>query len=62
MIEKLLGTKVTKLDASDALAIAISGYHFGNENITSNLSGKSLKKTNSNKKLNIAIQRALNKR
>ncbi len=64
MIEKLLGTKVTKLDASDALAIAIAGYNFGNENIniTSNLSGKSLKKTNNNNKLNIAIQRALNKR
>ena len=62
MIEKLLGTKVTKLDASDALAIAIAGYNFGNENITSDLSGKSLKKTNSNNKLNIAIQRALNKK
>ena len=62
MIEKLLGIKVIKLDASDALAIAIAGYNFGNGNITSNLSGKSLKKTNSKNKLNIAIQRALNKR
>ena len=62
MIEKLLGTKVTKYDASDALAIAIAGYNSGNENITSNLSGKSLAIKNNNSKLNIAIQRALNKR
>ena len=62
MVEKLLGTKVVKYDASDALAIAIAGYNFGNENITSNLLGKRLAKTNTNSKLNIAIQRALNKR
>ena len=62
MIEKLLGIKVTKYDASDALAIAIAGYNSGNKNIASNLLGKSLAIKNNNSKLNIAIQRALNKR
>ncbi len=62
MIEKLLGTKVTKYDASDALAIAIAGYNSGNENIDSNLLGKSLTTKNNNSNLNIAIQRALNKK
>ena len=62
MIEKLLGIKVTKYDASDALAIAIAGYNSGNKNIASNLLGKSLAIKNNNSKLKIAIQRALNKR
>ena len=62
MIEKLLGIKVTKYDASDALAIAIAGYNSGNKNIASNLLGKSLAIKNNNSKLNIAIQRALKKR
>ena len=61
MIEKLLGKRVEKLDASDALAIAIAGSNLRNEKINSyNVMTKSQKK-NINNNLNNAINRALNK-
>ena len=61
MIEKLLGKRVEKLDASDALAIAIAGSNLRNEKINSyNVMTKSQKK-NINSNLNNAINRALNK-
>ena len=61
MIEKLLGKRVEKLDASDALAIAIAGSNLRNEKINSyNMMTKSQKK-NINSNLNNAINRALNK-
>ena len=61
MIEKLLGKRVDKLDASDALAIAIAGSNLRNEKINSyNVMTKSQKK-NINSNLNNAINRALNK-
>ena len=45
MIEKLLGKRVEKLDASDALAIAIAGSNLRNEKINSyNMMTKSQKK------------------
>ena len=61
MIEKLLGKEVKKLDASDALAIAIAGANLRNEKLNSyNVMIKSEKK-NINNNLTNAINRALNK-
>ena len=61
MIEKLLGKEVKKLDASDALAIAIAGANLRNEKLNSyNVTIKSEKK-NINNNLTNAINRALNK-
>ena len=61
MIEKLLGKEVKKLDASDALAIAIAGSNLRNEKLNSyNVMIKSQKK-NINNNLTNAINRALNK-
>ena len=61
MVEKLLGQSVKKLDASDALAIAIAGFNSLNEkldpyNLIVNSKNKSI-----NNNLNNAIRRALEK-
>ena len=61
MIEKLLAKRVDKLDASDALAIAIAGSNSRNKKLNSyNVITKSQKK-NINDNLINAINRALNK-
>ena len=61
MIEKLLGKRVDKLDASDALAIAIAGSNSKNRKLNPyNVITKSQKK-NINDNLINAINRALNK-
>ena len=61
MIEKLLGKEVKKLDASDALAIAIAGTNLRNEKLNSyNMMIKSEKKNIINN-INNDINRALNK-
>ena len=61
MIEKLLGKRVDKLDASDALAIAIAGSNSINKKLNPyNVITKSQKK-NININLINAINRALNK-
>lgn len=61
MIEKLLGKRVDKLDASDALAIAIAGSNSRNKKLNSyNVITKSQKKNINNNLIN-AINRALNK-
>ena len=61
MIEKLLGKRVDKLDASDALAIAIAGSNSRNNKLNPyNVITKSQKKNINNNLIN-AINRALNK-
>ena len=61
MIEKLLGKRVDKLDASDALAIAIAGSNSKNKKLNPyNVITKSQKKNVNNNLIN-AINRALNK-
>ena len=61
MIEKLLGKRVSKLDASDALAIAIAGSNSKNKKLNPyNVITKSQKKNVNNNLIN-AIDRALNK-
>ena len=61
MIEKLLAKRVDKLDASDALAIAIAGSNSKNKNLNPyNVITKSQKKNINNNLIN-AINRALNK-
>ena len=61
MIEKLLGKRVSKLDASDALAIAIAGSNSINKKLNPyNEITKSQKKNINNNLIN-AINRALNK-
>ena len=61
MIEKLLGKKVEKLDASDALAIAIAGSNSINKKLNPyKVISKSQKKNINNNLIN-AINRALNK-
>ena len=61
MIEKLLGKRVDKLDASDALAIAIAGSNSKNMKLNPyNVITKSQKKNINNNLIN-AINRALNK-
>lgn len=61
MIEKLLGKRVDKLDASDALAIAIAGSNSKNRKLNPyNVITKSQKKNINNNLIN-AINRALNK-
>ena len=61
MIEKLLGKRVDKLDASDALAIAIAGSNSKNKKLNPyNVITKSQKKNINNNLIN-AINRALNK-
>ena len=61
MIEKLLGKRVDKLDASDALAIAIAGSNSRNKKLNPyNVITKSQKKNINNNLIN-AINRALNK-
>ena len=61
MIEKLLGKRVSKLDASDALAIAIAGSNSKNRKLNPyNVITKSQKKNINNNLIN-AINRALNK-
>ena len=61
MIEKLLGKRVDKLDASDALAIAIAGSNSKNKKLNPyNVITKSQKKNVNNNLIN-AIDRALNK-
>ena len=61
MIEKLLGKRVDKLDASDALAIAIAGSNSKNKKLNPyNVITKSEKKKVNNNLIN-AINRALNK-
>ena len=61
MIEKLLGKRVDKLDASDALAIAIAGSNSNNKKLNPyNVITKSQKKNINNNLIN-AINRALNK-
>ena len=61
MIEKLLGKRVDKLDASDALAIAIAGSNSRNKKLNPyNVNTKSQKKNINNNLIN-AINRALNK-
>ena len=61
MIEKLLGKRVDKLDASDALAIAIAGSNSKNRKLNPyNVITKSQKKNVNNNLIN-AIDRALNK-
>ena len=61
MIEKLLGKRVDKLDASDALAIAIAGSNSKNKKLNLyNVITKSQKKNINNNLIN-AINRALNK-
>ena len=61
MIEKLLAKRVDKLDASDALAIAIAGSNSKNKKLNPyNVITKSQKKNVNNNLIN-AINRALNK-
>ena len=61
MIEKLLAKRVDKLDASDALAIAIAGSNSKNKKLNPyNVITKSQKKNINNNLIN-AINRALNK-
>jgi len=61
MIEKLLAKRVDKLDASDALAIAIAGSNSKNKKLNLyNVITKSQKKNINNNLIN-AINRALNK-
>mgnify|MGYP001216781351 FL=1 len=61
MIEKLLGKRVDKLDASDALAIAIAGSNSTSKKLNVfNTITKSQKKNVNNNLIN-AINRALNK-
>ena len=61
MIEKLLGKRVDKLDASDALAIAIAGSNSINKKLNPyNVVTKSQKKYINNNLIS-AINRALNK-
>ena len=61
MIEKLLGKRVDKLDASDALAIAIAGSNSKNKELNLyNVITKPQKKNINNNLIN-AINRALNK-
>ena len=61
MIEKLLAKRVDKLDASDALAIAIAGSNSRNKKLNPyNVITKSQKKNVNNNLIN-AINRALNK-
>lgn len=61
MIEKLLGKRVDKFDASDALAIAIAGSNSSNKKLNpNNMIAQSQKKNINNNLLN-AINRALNK-
>jgi len=61
MIEKLLAKRVDKLDASDALAIAIAGSNSKNKKLNPyNVITKSQKKNVNNNLIN-AIDRALNK-
>ena len=61
MIEKLLGKRVDKLDASDALAIAIAGSNSTSKKLNVfNTITKSQKKNVNNNLIN-AIDRALNK-
>ena len=61
MIEKLLEKRVDKLDASDALAIAIAGSNSRNKKLNPyNVITKSQKKNVNNNLIN-AINRALNK-
>ena len=61
MIEKLLGKRVDKLDASDALAIAIAGSNSKNRKLDPyNVITKSQKKNINNNLIN-AINRSLNK-
>ena len=61
MIEKLLGKEVKKLDASDALAIAIAGSNLRNEKLNSYSVMIKSQKKNINNNLTNAINRALNK-
>ena len=61
MIEKLLGKRVDKFDASDALAIAIAGSNSSNKKLNpNNMIAQSQKKIINNNLFN-AINRALNK-
>ena len=59
MVEKILGTNVKKLDASDALAIAIAGFNLLNEKLDSFNLNEKTKKKYINNNLNNAIRRAL---
>ena len=61
MVEKLLGQSVKKLDASDALAIAIAGFNILNEKIDFYNLGENTKNKYINNNLNNAIRRALEK-
>ena len=61
MIEKLLGKRVDKFDASDALAIAIAGSNSGNKKLNPNNMIAQSQKKNINSNLLNAINRALNK-
>ena len=59
MVEKILGTNVKKLDASDALAIAIAGFNLLNEKLDSFNLNEKTKNKYINNNLNNAIRRAL---
>ena len=61
MIEKLLGKRVDKFDASDALAIAIAGSNSSNKKLNPNNMIAQSQKKNINSNLLNAINRALNK-
>jgi len=61
MIEKLLGKRVDKFDASDALAIAIAGSNSSNKKLNPNNMIAQSQKKNINNNLSNAINRALNK-
>ncbi len=61
MIEKLLGKRVDKFDASDALAIAIAGSNSSNKKLNPNNMIAQSQKKNVNSNLLNAINRALNK-
>ena len=61
MIEKLLGKRVDKFDASDALAIAIAGSNSSNKKLNPNNMIAQYQKKNINSNLLNAINRALNK-
>ena len=61
MIEKLLGKRVSKLDASDALAIAIAGSNSKNRKLDPDNGITKSQKKNINNNLINAINRALNK-